>query len=139
MKRSQLREIILEVMKGDAANGHRILDTANKKNVAAILKGGLPKYGKDKTATKMKESALSPGYSTNVYSKNEMIEATIYQDGKVSLTLRLPNFKESMGSIQLSQLTDKYLLDYMVETGIPLERAKSEIQGFVEKVQSKRR
>jgi len=89
------------------------------------------------------ESALSPGYVTNLYSDNETLEATIYKDGGVSINVR--NGGRSLihtAAISVTDLSNEefenYLVDLLAGQGFQLgDRLQMEISNFVEKVKSK--
>jgi len=75
------------------------------------------------------ESALSPGYLTNIYSDDQRLEATVYKDGVVSITVRddKGNMKKSTAAVPLAQLQDS-----IEKLGTGLDTVK--VNNFVEKV-----
>jgi len=85
----------------------------------------------------VKESALSPGYLTNVYSPRGVLEATVYTDGGVSITLRNGERKIKMtAAIPLSELTEDYLKK-LIESGFKFsESLQKEIIGLLSKLDS---
>lgn len=87
-----------------------------------ILRKGTPE---------MEESALSPGYLTNVYSDNERLEATVYKDGRASITVRGSNggIVKSTAAVPLTALEDSI-------KNLELGLDDTEIESFVNKVMS---
>lgn len=79
----------------------------------------------------MEESALSPGYLTNVYSDNERLEATVYKDGRASITVRGSNggIAKSTAAVPLTALEDSI-------KNLELGLDDTEIKSFVNKVMS---
>ena len=86
----------------------------------------------------VKESALSPGYLTNVYSPRQVLEATVYTSGEVSITLRSGERKvKSTASMPLTELTEDYLKNLLIESGFKFsESLQKEIIGLLSKLDS---
>jgi hypothetical protein len=116
---TKLSNILMRIAKskpegGDPEEGERILtQKSDPQNVARILRGEKPMY---------KESALSPGYLTNIYSDSpikEFMEATVYDDGRVAITLRNSEGRAAKrtAAIPLKELTEDYLRGLIIDTG----------------------
>lgn len=86
----------------------------------------------------VKESALSPGYLTNAYSPREVLEATVYTDGDVSITLRSGDkVVKTTAAIPLFNLTEEYLKNLLIESGFKFgESLQKEILGLLSKLDS---
>ena len=136
---TKLSSILTRIAKGNsqedseeerARRGHAILDKADPENVARITRGEKPIY---------KESALSPGYLTNIYSDSpikEIIEATVYQDGRVDITLRSgEKAVKRAAAIPLKELTEDYLRGLITDAGFRYsENFEKGVADFIAKV-----
>lgn len=86
------------------------------------------------------ESALSPGYVTNVYSDHETLEATIYKDGGVSINVRSGGRSLiHTAAISVTDLSNEefenYLVDLLAGQGFQLDDdLQIEISNFVKEV-----
>lgn len=153
MKKTDIRSILKEVVTStpieeaaDFNSGVRIkeLETFLSKWLIPVLEKGvgrdlikagftdmLVKEINDRLATSVDESALSPGYLTNVYSDDETLEATVYKDGRVSITVRDSdgNMKKSTAAMPLETLED-----FIEKLGTGLDSLQ--ISNFVEKIMS---
>lgn len=91
-----------------------------------------------KGASEVKESALSSEYVTNVYSPREVLEATIYSNGNVSITLRSGSrVIKTTASIPLFNLTEEYLKNVLIESGFKFsESLQKEITDLLSKLDS---
>jgi hypothetical protein len=100
-------------------------------SIDKAVKDALDKVKSSDPVTKVSESALSPGYLTNIYSDNERLEATIYKDGRASITMRDPkgNMMISTAAVPLQTLEDSIA---KLETGMN----SVQISNFIEKVMS---
>ena len=166
MKKTNIRSILKEVVTStsieeaaDFNTGVRIKELESflskwlipvlEKGVARdLIKAGftdmLVKEINDRlTSQEVDESALSPGYVTNVYSDNETLEATIYKDGGVSINVRSGGRSLiHTAAISVTDLSNEefenYLVDLLAGQGFQLgDRLQMEISNFVEKVKSK--
>lgn len=153
MKKTDIRSILKEVVTStpieeatDFNSGVRIkeLETFLSKWLIPVLEKGverdliksgfkdmLVKEINDRLATSVDESALSPGYLTNVYSDDETLEATVYKDGRASITVRDSdgNMKKSTAAMPLETLED-----FIEKLGTGLDSLQ--ISNFVEKIMS---
>jgi len=88
--------------------------------------------------SEVEESAVSPSYITNVYSPREVLEATIYNNGEVSITLRSgERVIKTTASIPLFNLTEEYLKNLLIESGFKFsESLQKEITGLLSKLDS---
>ena len=155
MKKTDIRSILKEVVTStpieeaaDFNSGVRIkeLETFLSKWLVPVLEKGvgrelikagfkdmLVKEINDRLNASVDESALSPGYVTNVYSddKNQTLEATIYKGGGVSITVRDSdgNMKKSTAAMPLETLEDS-----IGDLGTGFNTV--EISNFVNKVKS---
>lgn len=157
MKKTDIRSILKEVV-SESTYAEKLEDLILNRIVPMLEKGAgrdLIKPGfkdmivkdindKLNAFTEMDESALSPGYVTNVYSGREILEATIYKDGGVSITVRSPDGRimKSTAALSLAELSNedfqKYLVDLVVGLGFQIDaNLQTEILSFVEKVKSK--
>ena len=151
MKKTDIRSILKEVVTStpieeaaDFNSGVRIkeLETFLSKWLIPVLEKGverdLIKAGftdmlvreiNDRLTASVDESALSPGYLTNVYSDDETLEATVYKDGRVSITVRDSdgNMKKSTAAMPLETLED-----FIEKLGTGLDSLQ--ISNFVEKI-----
>lgn len=98
-------------------------------SIDKAVKDALDKVKLSDSLTKANESALSPGYLTNIYSDDERLEATVYKDGRANITVRdsKGNMEKSTAAMPLETLEDSIA---KLESGM----SSLEISNFVEKV-----
>lgn len=86
----------------------------------------------------IEESSLSPEYLTNIYSNNEILEATVYTTGRIAITVRSNGRPALMAkSIPLSELSAEYLENIIKEAGFKFsENLQKEANDFLEKIEN---
>lgn len=149
MKKSNITNILREILTEDINKGkseHLGILIGSLYHIQTLLKVGRPYQeilsyvskaldqvrSSDvlrKGTPEIEESALSPGYLTNVYSDNERLEATVYKDGRASITVRGSNggIVKSTAAVPLTALEDSI-------KNLELGLDDIEIKSFVNKV-----